>query len=81
MSDNTTHKAHLDKNIAIKPFNKAISLSSYEIDGKKISKLKPGYVADVIALKNNTLVQIDNLQTIDFVMKSGSIYKSLMGRC
>ncbi|MEE2770159.1 MAG: amidohydrolase family protein [Pseudomonadota bacterium] len=59
----------------------ANALSSYELDGKKIGQLKAGYAADVIALKNNPLEQIDNLQTIDFVMKGGTIYKSPMGRC
>ena len=41
----------------------------------KIGKIKAGFSADIIALKNNPLENIESLQDISFVMKEGIRYK------
>ena len=41
----------------------------------KIGKIKSGFSADIIALKNNPLENIESLKDISFVMKEGSRYK------
>lgn len=41
----------------------------------QIGELKPGYFADVVAVPGNPLDDIGALQHVEFVMKSGAIYK------
>jgi imidazolonepropionase-like amidohydrolase len=41
----------------------------------QIGALKPGYLADVVAVPGNPLTDISVLQKVAFVMKSGVIYK------
>jgi imidazolonepropionase-like amidohydrolase len=41
----------------------------------QIAALKPGYLADVIAVPGNPLDDISALQHVDFVMKGGAVYK------
>ncbi len=41
----------------------------------QIGALKPGYLADIIAVRGNPLDDIDTLQHVDFVMKGGAVYK------
>jgi imidazolonepropionase-like amidohydrolase len=41
----------------------------------KIGVLKPGYVADVVAVPGNPLNDITTLQKVSFVMKNGTIYR------
>jgi len=43
-------------------------------DGQ-IGELKPGYLADVIAVPGNPLEDISTLQHVDFVMKGGVVHK------
>jgi imidazolonepropionase-like amidohydrolase len=42
---------------------------------RQIGALKPGYLADVIAVPGNPLDDISTLQHVDFVMKGGEVYK------
>ena len=41
----------------------------------QIGNLKPGYLADVVAVPGNPLDDISQLQKVTFVMKNGVIYK------
>ncbi len=41
----------------------------------QIGALKPGYLADIIAVPGNPLNDIDVLQKVSFVMKGGTIYR------
>ncbi len=41
----------------------------------QIGTLKPGYLADIIAVPGNPLDDISTLQHVDFVMKGGAVYK------
>jgi imidazolonepropionase-like amidohydrolase len=43
----------------------------------QIGQLKPGYLADVIAVSGNPLDDITALKHVDFVMKGGVIFKKL----
>jgi len=43
----------------------------------QIGALKPGYLADIIAVPGNPLDDISTLQHVDFVMKAGEVYKTL----
>jgi imidazolonepropionase-like amidohydrolase len=43
----------------------------------QIGQLKPGYLADVIAVSGNPLDDIAALKHVDFVMKGGVIFKKL----
>jgi len=43
-------------------------------DGQ-IGELKPGYLADIIAVPGNPLEDISTLQHVDFVMKGGVVHK------
>ena len=43
----------------------------------KIGQIKPGYLADIIAVNQNPLEDITTFETITFVMKDGKIYKQL----
>jgi imidazolonepropionase-like amidohydrolase len=43
----------------------------------KIGQIKPGYLADIIAVSKNPLEDITTFETITFVMKDGKIYKQL----
>jgi imidazolonepropionase-like amidohydrolase len=45
-----------------------------EWDGQ-IGQLKPGYLADIIAVSGNPLEDISTLEHVDFVMKGGAIFK------
>jgi imidazolonepropionase-like amidohydrolase len=47
-----------------------------EWDGQ-IGQLKPGYLADVIAVSGNPLENVSALERVDFVMKGGTIFKKL----
>jgi imidazolonepropionase-like amidohydrolase len=41
----------------------------------QVGALKPGYLADIIAVPGNPLDDISTLQHVDFVMKGGQVYK------
>ncbi len=41
----------------------------------QIGALKPGYLADIVAVPGNPLDDISALQHVDFVMKGGAVYK------
>ena len=41
----------------------------------QIGALKPGYVADIVAVPGNPLDDITTLQKVSFVMKNGTIYR------
>jgi imidazolonepropionase-like amidohydrolase len=43
----------------------------------QIGALKPGYLADMVAVPGNPLDDISTLQRVDFVMKGGVVYKAL----
>ncbi|NHK26926.1 amidohydrolase family protein [Parvularcula flava] len=45
--------------------------------GDTIGKLAPGYFADIIAVQGNPLDYISILESVDFVMKEGVVYKSV----
>jgi imidazolonepropionase-like amidohydrolase len=45
-----------------------------EWDGQ-LGQLKPGYLADVIAVAGNPLEDINTLEHVDFVMKGGVVFK------
>lgn len=42
----------------------------------QIGALKPGYLADIIAVPGNPLSDINALQKVSFVMKGGSVYRN-----
>jgi imidazolonepropionase-like amidohydrolase len=41
----------------------------------QIGAIKPGYLADIVAVPGNPLDDIGTLQHVDFVMKGGAVYK------
>jgi imidazolonepropionase-like amidohydrolase len=41
----------------------------------QIGALKPGYLADIVAVPDNRLDEISTLQQVDFVMKGGEVYR------
>ena len=41
----------------------------------EIGNLKPGYMADVIAVPGDPLKEINVLQKVAFVMKNGAVYR------
>jgi imidazolonepropionase-like amidohydrolase len=41
----------------------------------EIGQLKPGFLADVIAVRGNPLENIAAVKSVSFVMKNGVIYK------
>lgn len=43
---------------------------------KELGQIKPGYLADIIALDANPIADIRALRTIGFVMKGGKIYRA-----
>jgi imidazolonepropionase-like amidohydrolase len=52
------------------------------VNGYKVSDIydkrgpiKPGFPADIIAVKGNPLEEIDALRTVVFVMKDGLVFK------
>ena len=48
--------------------------------GDKIGALKPGYLADVIAVRGNPLTDIRATQKVIFVMKNGVVYRNDQNR-
>lgn len=47
---------------------------------KDIGEIKTGYKADIIAVTNNPLEDIKTLQSVQFVMKAGVVYKNESNR-
>ena len=43
--------------------------------GEQLGQLNKGYLADIIAVNENPLDNIETLQDVIFVMKEGVIYK------
>lgn len=43
---------------------------------KERGLLKPSYYADIIAVKNNPLIDIENIKSVHFVMKEGEIIRN-----
>jgi imidazolonepropionase-like amidohydrolase len=41
----------------------------------KLGQIKPGMLADIIAVQNNPIEDISTVKNISFVMKDGVIYK------
>jgi imidazolonepropionase-like amidohydrolase len=41
----------------------------------EIGQLKPGFLADVIAVRGNPLENISALKSVSFVMKNGVVYR------
>lgn len=48
--------------------------------GDKLGSVRPGYLADLIAVDGNPLAEIARLQKVAFVMKDGIVHKSAAGR-
>jgi len=44
--------------------------------GDRIGALKPGFLADVVAVRGNPLTDLKTTQTVIFVMKEGVVYKN-----
>ena len=40
-----------------------------------LGQIKPGMLADIIALEENPIVNIDSVQNVIFVMKDGEVFK------
>jgi imidazolonepropionase-like amidohydrolase len=55
-----------------------MTLNAAELLGieKERGILEPSYYADIIALENNPLIDIENIKTVHFVMKEGEIIKN-----
>lgn len=43
---------------------------------ENLGQIKKGYIADIVAVKENPLQNVDTLEEVVFVMKEGEIYKS-----
>jgi imidazolonepropionase-like amidohydrolase len=41
----------------------------------RIGQIKPGMLADIIAVQNNPIEDISTVKNVSFVMKDGVIYK------
>jgi imidazolonepropionase-like amidohydrolase len=44
--------------------------------GDRVGALKPGFLADVVAVRGNPLTDLKTTQTVIFVMKDGVVYKN-----
>ena len=44
---------------------------------EKLGQLKPGFMADIIAVNGNPVKDITKMRHVDFVMKDGEVYKEL----
>ena len=44
--------------------------------GDKVGALKPGFLADIVAVRGNPLTDLKTTQTVIFVMKEGLVYKN-----
>src|SRR5215471_13897344 len=44
--------------------------------GDRVGALKPGFLADVVAVRGNPLTDLKTTQTVIFVMKEGVVYKN-----
>lgn len=44
--------------------------------GDNLGQLKPGYIADIIAVDENPKDNVETLRNVSFVMKEGKVYKS-----
>jgi imidazolonepropionase-like amidohydrolase len=44
--------------------------------GDQIGQVKPGFLADIIAVEGNPLTDISSLQHVQFVMKGGTVYRA-----
>ena len=42
----------------------------------RVGAIQPGLYADIVAVKGNPLVDISELEDVDFVMKGGTVYKN-----
>src|SRR5262245_28283383 len=45
--------------------------------GDRVGALKPGFLADVVAVRGNPLTDLKTTQTVIFVMKEGVVYKNV----
>ena len=41
----------------------------------ELGRLAPGYLADIIAVNGDPLKDVTELESVDFVMKGGVVYK------
>jgi imidazolonepropionase-like amidohydrolase len=55
----------------------ATSRNAEQFHLDRLGQLKPGFLADIIAVKGDPSRDISNLRTVNFVMKDGVIYKNL----
>jgi len=44
--------------------------------GDRVGALKPGFLADVVAVRGNPLTDLKTTQNVIFVMKEGVVYKN-----
>ena len=42
---------------------------------EKLGEIKPGYIADIIAVEENPDQNVKTLENVIFVMKDGAVYK------
>lgn len=64
-------------NIPDKDILKVMTINGYQVCdmASKRGPLKPGFPADIIAVKGNPLESIDALRSVSFVMKDGLVFK------
>jgi len=57
---------------------KAATITNASILGMadSLGQLKPGFLADIVAVRDNPLEQVATLRNVVFVMKDGTVYKS-----
>jgi imidazolonepropionase-like amidohydrolase len=63
--------------IPAKEILKIMTVNGYKVSDiyDKRGPIKPGFPADIIAVKGNPLEEIDALRTVVFVMKDGLVFK------
>jgi imidazolonepropionase-like amidohydrolase len=56
---------------------RAMTVNGYRVSETMASRgpIKPGLIADLIAVRGNPLEQIDALRDVQFVMKDGMVFK------
>jgi len=60
----------------LKVLQSATSMNANIFHLDKLGEIKEGFIADIIAIEGNPVMDISNMRNVRFVMKNGEIYKN-----